>query len=131
MPTAKTIRETVLAYWEAYKAMGWTSPSRTIKYYEANPEAFSDDEVELHAAGTRTERRTEPSEDVKDQTRRTSLAIQNIKRLAERGYGAEEIQKMVPDFTDGSRWSLGSIQKIAEGEMGIIAVWARDFGRGL
>ena len=128
----RSMLEVVLDNWQVFRSMaGWKSPTGAIKHYKDNPEDFLADLTELTAVNALAERRTEPAEDTKEQTHQTSLAIDNIKTLASGGYTAEVIQEMVPDFIDGSGWSLESIRKIAEGEMGMIAAWAKDYGRGL
>ena len=131
MPSKGEIAKTVTGNWAAFRAMGWTSPSTAINTYADDPAMFDADFVELkHAAAASEKKRPEP-DDVNARGRQMSLAIQNIKALAAGGHSPEEIQVMVDDFIDGSGWSLNSIRKIAENEIGMIAVWARDFGKGL
>ena len=131
MTQAPPIHKVVLGNWPVFKGMGWTSPSRTIKYYKEHPTEFQEDLTELIAASAMT-RRTEPAEDVKEQTRLASAAVHNIRTLAGRGYSAEAIQEMVPCYVgEGEMWALNSIRKIAQKEMGMIAAWAKDFGKGL
>ena len=133
----KQIRHVVLDNWEAFKLMGWRSPSQAIAGYKAKPSGFEDDLVELRRYnGAQSSAGTAPPNLVED-SHKLNRTIGSIKNLASCGYTPEQIQQMVPEDVDHSGWSLNSIMRIARKEFGLadkpdlIQKWSRDYGRGL
>ena len=115
MTTTEPVHKVVLDNWGVFRTMGWKSPTGAIKHYKAHPEDFEMDLAELRAANAVDRRRTEPANDC-PRTRTQSNFFGDCKisrHWPGGGYTPEEIQEMVPDFIDGSGWSLESIRKIS------------------
>ena len=131
MPTNAEIEKVVLDNWETFKGMRWASPSAAITAYGRDHKKFEADMAEVRLTQGTHGPSWKPSPATENRTRQINVTIQNIRNLIAAGFEPEQIQKMVPDWQDGTGWSIGSIQKIGQGRPGVVGTFISSFGKSI